>query len=544
VSDRRLERYAEILRNDFAAFAHRAYLELYPDKAYESNWHIEVVAEKLDAVRRGECRRLIINVPPRSMKSILGSIVFPAFVLGHYPSAEVLCVSYGEDPVKRLALPCRTLMLSRFYQSLFQTRLSEDKLAIEEFKTTAGGGRTAVSLGGAITGQGADFLIIDDPLKVEEGKTDSARARVNESYDSTVSSRANRDSAAIILIMQRLHANDLAGYVQRTSGEHWDVVALPALAEQDEVYRVRTPYGLRTIHRPAGQALQPWRVSEHSLRIRKKRNERAFSAEYQQKPYGAETAIVRREWFGWYDKGTKPEFEMVLQSWDTATRTGETNSYSVCTTWGVRDSRFYLIGVVRERFDDYRKLKQAAISIAKDTNPTKILIEDQSSGYSLLSDLREAKFKVHGISPGSASKADRLEAQVHRFERGEVLLPRESETEQWLSDYIDELTTFPESEFNDQVDSTTQALVYDTSNTRFNNAMGAIELLTGDPNPETGGTGKKVKLRVLQAAGMMQFSDGRPNFYPPPPGGTFEIDEVTANTLVQTFPKTYERVPD
>ncbi|MEJ0041255.1 MAG: hypothetical protein WDM81_03050 [Rhizomicrobium sp.] len=185
-------------------FAHRAFLELYPGRPFEANWHIDVLAEKLEAVRRGKSKRLIINVPPRSLKSFLGSIAFPAFVLGHSPSSEILCTSYGQDFANDLALPCRMLMLSPFYQALFGTRLSDDRQAVEEFKTTAGGARRAVSWTGAMMGRGADFIIIDDPLKVEEALSESRRAAVNDSYHTSVSTRLNRDTGAIILIMQRL----------------------------------------------------------------------------------------------------------------------------------------------------------------------------------------------------------------------------------------------------------------------------------------------------------------------------------------------------
>lgn len=239
MSGRTLSQYADILRGDFAAFAHRAYRELNPGKPFESNWHIDVLAAALEEVRTGKTRRLIVNLPPRSLKSFLGSVAFPVFVLGHNPSAEILCTSYGQDFANDLALPCRSLMLSPFYQALFGTRLSDDRQAVEEFKTTAGGARRAVSWTGAVMGRGADLIIIDDPIKAEDALSETRRAAVNEAFHTSIATRLNRDSGAIILIMQRLHANDLTAFVQK--GELWNVVAIPAIAERDERYDIRTP---------------------------------------------------------------------------------------------------------------------------------------------------------------------------------------------------------------------------------------------------------------------------------------------------------------
>ena len=532
MGDRALARYAELLRHDFVGFAHRAFLELYPARQFEPNWHIDVLADKLEAVRRGASKRLIVNVPPRSLKSFLGSIAFPAFVLGHNPSAEVLCTSYGQDFANDLALPCRTLMLSQFYQALFSTRLSDDRQAVEEFKTTAGGARRAVSWTGAVMGRGADFIIIDDPIKAEDALSEDRRAKVNEAFHTSISTRLNRDTGAIVLIMQRLHVNDLTGFVQKN--EQWEVIAMPAIAQLDETYSVRTPYGARTIRRAEGQVLQPQRQSFQSLTERRSAlGPRTFDAQYQQNPHGSENAIIQREWIASYDDNTKPgEFDTVLQSWDTAAKPGESNSYSVCTTWGVRSNLFYLLDVVRERLG-FRELKLKAISLAKDFKPTTILIEDQSSGSPLAAE-REAKgFPVQLVPSGSAGKDERLYARRNVFESGRVLLPKKAS---WLDVYVSEICTFPDSDFSDQADSTSQALAWDTSSSSFNNAVRAMKLLASDSTP-----GEKprdmIKLRGLPEsnAGLHQFGDGsgRPDIQLPGPGEVREIDRDVGVALAQ-----------
>lgn len=209
--------YAHILRNDFSAYMHRSFLELYPSIPYHPNWHIDAMAAVLEAVRRGEHRRLIINVMPRHLKSFAASIAFPSWVLGHDPTQQLISMTYGQDLSDDLARTCRKLMQSRFYQSLFDTRLSPDRLAIADFATTKGGYRLATSVGGALTGRGANIIIIDDPLKADDALSDTRRQAVNDHFDNTVRSRLNnQNTGAIIIVAQRLHSNDLVAHVQES----------------------------------------------------------------------------------------------------------------------------------------------------------------------------------------------------------------------------------------------------------------------------------------------------------------------------------------
>ncbi|MGH7784479.1 MAG: phage terminase large subunit, partial [Candidatus Binatia bacterium] len=347
----------------------------------------------------------------------------------------------------------------------------------------------------------------------------------------------------IILIMQRLHIDDLTGFVQKNAEEHWEVIALPALAERDEVYNLRTPFGRRTIHRSEGTALQPQRVSAASLIARRKRNPRQFDAQYQQKPHGSENAIIHREWLAYYDENTKPaQFDRILQSWDTGTKPGETSSYSVCTTWGVLGNRFYLLEVFRDRLD-YRQLKLKAISLANnEPKPATVLIEAQATGSPLESDLAAMGFPTEAVPTGTVSKADRLYAQVPRFVNGQVLLPRTNAV--WLETYIDELTTFPDSGFSDQVDSTSQALAADVSGSSARNAIRALELLGGNAD-QNSGEGKRARFRVKIGGGVLQFANGndRPSIQIPEAGAEIEVDEEAAAIMNRQWQK-FERIPD
>src|SRR5712671_7449806 len=183
--------YKEILRLDLGYFAQHCFCELNPQAAFLPNWHIEVIAAKLAAVRAGRIRRLIISLPPRHLKSHLASIAFPAWCLGHEPSAQILCVSYAQELADKLSRDCRRLLASDWYQRLFPTRMAPRHQAVPEFETTAQGSRVATSVGGVLTGRGADLIVIDDPLKPEEALSQTQRQAANEWYDHTLYSRLN-----------------------------------------------------------------------------------------------------------------------------------------------------------------------------------------------------------------------------------------------------------------------------------------------------------------------------------------------------------------
>jgi hypothetical protein len=255
---------AALLRDDFASFAVRCFRELNPRTPFAGNWHVELIAAKLAAVHHGHIRRLIVSLPPRHLKSHLASVAFPAWCLGHDPSAQILCVSYAQDLADKLSRDCRRIVASDWYHRLFPTRLSPQRQAVPEFETTAQGSRVATSVGGVLTGRGADIIVIDDPLKPEEALSQTQRQAANEWYDHTLYSRLNdKLSGAIVLIMHRLHEDDLAGHV--LTQEPWEVVRIPAIAEEDEVHRVETMFGRQSFRRKAGEVLHPEREPPEML---------------------------------------------------------------------------------------------------------------------------------------------------------------------------------------------------------------------------------------------------------------------------------------
>ena len=304
--------YRALLRSDFNAFIERSFYELNPTTPFLPNWHIQVIAAELEACRRGETKRLIINVPPRSLKSLCASIAFPAWLLGHDPSAQIIAVSYGQELANKLSSDCRNLLASSFYQDLFSTRLSTQRQALQEFSTTKNGFRMATSVGGVLTGRGADFIIVDDPLKPDEALSDTQRKTCNDWFDHSLYTRLNnKKDGCIILIMQRLHEDDLVGHV--TGVEPWKVIRFPAIAEENETYMIRTPYGTRQFERRSGEALHPAREPLEILnRLRETLGEYNYAAQYLQSPAPLGGGLVRAEWFKTYtaaDVRARPDLD-------------------------------------------------------------------------------------------------------------------------------------------------------------------------------------------------------------------------------------------
>lgn len=448
-----------LMRGNFGLFVERCFRYLNPNAAYQPNWHIDVMVAKLDACRRGELRRLIVNVPPRSLKSLIASVALPAWILGHNPSAQILCLCYALDLSEKLARDCLQVMQSDWYRELFpRTRLSKSKLSVAEFTTTAHGFRKATSVEGVITGRGGDFIIIDDPMKPEDAASETQRKRVNAWYGNTLVSRQNsKATGCIVLIMQRLHEDDLAGHVQEN--EPWEVVRFPAIAETDETYLVPNPYGPATRYdRKAGEPLHPEREPLIVLEeIRRTMGSYDFEAQYQQNPTSPTGGIIKRAWL----KIRPPElwpaaFDKVYQSWDTANTASEFSNYSVCITVGVKGKNFFVLDVYRKRLE-FPDLLRAVEAQFRKFSPCAVVVEEAASGVQLIQQLKaQGIYDIKAMKP-EGDKEVRLYTQAAVFEGGYFFLPAGAP---WLQEYVRELTAFPGGKFSDQVDATTQALAF------------------------------------------------------------------------------------
>ncbi|MGA2908979.1 MAG: phage terminase large subunit [Terracidiphilus sp.] len=450
--------YHALLRRDLDAFIERAFYELNPQSTFLPGQYIELLAATLDKCRKGETKRLIINLPPRTLKSHAASVAFPAWLLGHDPTIQIICASYGQDLADKHARDCRTLMNSDFYRRLFPAAtLSDAKLAVNDFMTVAQGFRMSTSVGGVLTGRGADVIILDDILKPEDALSETRRKAANEWYFSTLLSRLNsKEHGVIIIVMQRLHQEDLVGEV--TDREPWEVLSLPAIAIDDEEYLYENIFGEKSFERKAGEALHAERDSVETYRkIREAVGEYNFQSQYQQSPMSREGGLVKKSWLKFYEPGQFPsDFSWTLQSWDTACKIRDTNDYSVCTTWKLIGRNYYLLDVFRERLT-YPELKRRAIELFKKFQPFKVVIEDQASGTALIQEITtEGVYCAEAYKPAPGSdKQVRFAAHSIKFENGRVFLPNQA---LWLDEYIREITGFPGSKHDDQVDSTSQAL--------------------------------------------------------------------------------------
>ena len=446
-----------LLRTDLVAFVQKVFQTVSPGDTYRHNWHIEAICFELVQCLSGANTRLVVAQPPRSLKSICTSVAFIAWALGHDPEKKFICVSYSQDLAVALARQFRSVVTSDWYRELFP-RMRLEKVSNDEITTTKGGGRIATSIGGTLTGRGADIIVIDDPLKAEDALSDPARKAVIDWYTSTLVTRLNdKNKGAIVIVMQRLHEGDLVGHVIGNDGD-WRLLNLPAIATEDEIVRIG-PGPLDMHRRREGDLLHPDRETETTLHgIKAEIGSLMFSAQYQQHPVPAEGNIVRREWLQWYqsapDVGSGVQ---VVQSWDVAATTSESSDYSVCTTWAIDKKNYYLLDVWRGRLEA-PELRRRVFALQKDYAANTVLIEKSGLGTPFFQEIRRnspLEFPVPiGVKPEN-DKLSRMQVQSVRFEAGCVYLP---EAAPWLSSYLTELLGFPNTKHDDQIDSTSQFL--------------------------------------------------------------------------------------
>ncbi len=445
-----------ILRQDFGCFIQKTFGHLHPGQGYLSNWHLEAIAWRLELVRQGKIKRLIINMPPRSLKSIVASVAFPAFILGHDPRKKVISVSYGDELTVKNANDFRAVVASEWYQKLFPAmRPSRTKNTEAEFTTNAGGFRLATSVGGVLTGRGGNIIIIDDPLKPADALSDPKREAVNRFYSHTLISRLdNKNDGAIVIVMQRLHMDDLVGRLLHENQEEWTVLTLPAIASARESTEIAPGV---FYDRAPNEPLHPQRESIETLqRLRVQTGSDTFEAQYQQAPVPPGGAMIKRKWVQRYNTPPARSSEWrVVMSWDTASKDGAANDWSVCTTWlkGVRRECYYLIDVFRERVD-YPTLKEKMLALTRKHSPNEVLIEDAGAGTALIQELRRMGKSAIAVKPDK-DKITRMSIESTKFESGSVYFPEHAS---WLAEVEAELFSFPNGRHDDIVDSISQAL--------------------------------------------------------------------------------------
>jgi predicted phage terminase large subunit-like protein len=447
---------AAVIGADLYSFVRAGFPIVSGGESLLPNWHLEAMAYRLNQVIRGKLRRLIVTVPPRSLKSICASVALPAFALGHRPQRRIICVSYSESLARKHANDCRALMRSDLYRRIFPaTRISAAKDTELEVMTTARGSRLATSVGGTLTGRGGDLIIIDDPLKPQEAQSQSAREALKQWYSNTLLSRLDHKAEdSIVVVMQRLHLDDLVGHLLEQ--DQWTHLNLPAIAEQDSTVALGDN---RRHFRRTGDLLHPQRESQAALdELKESMGSMEFAAQYQQAPVPIGGNLIKWSWFKTYATPPVPQpGDKLIVSWDTAVSSHQLADYSACVVLLARQETIYVLDVIRARLE-YPELKRAVLlqhdRWRRVVPNYALLIEKMGSGLSLIQDLQRQGVHAIGIAP-EGDKVMRMATQAAPIEAGAVHLPEKAA---WLDAFRSELLAFPQGKHDDQVDALSQAL--------------------------------------------------------------------------------------
>jgi predicted phage terminase large subunit-like protein len=468
-----------ILRSDPVAFSQKAFEQLNPGIPFQNNWHIEKLGYALERVLRGECTRVIVNMPPRSLKSLIGSVAFPAFALGRDPQLKFICVSYSQQLADKFSSDFRRIREAEWYRRLWPAR-PPVKNTEAEYQTVEGGFRFATSVGGTLTGRGGDVIIVDDPHNALEVGSKASREQVKNWFTGSLLSRLDdKKTGAIIVIAQRLHQDDLTGYLLEQGG--WEVLTLPAIAPADLKIRLSDTHWYKwRAGEPLHEAREPLSLLED---LKRQLGIDKFNAQYLQAPVPETGNILKRAWFRSCDVAPiRQAGDRIVQSWDTAMKATDTCDYSVCLTFLVRNNnQYYLLDVYRERVEFPDLVKQVNANARKFGADT-ILIEDKGSGTSLIQTVkRSGQSGVIGIRP-TMDKGSRMNGQTPKLEAGSLYLPVSAPGQ---ADFLAECLAFPLSQHDDQVDALSQFLEWQSNREAavFEFDFGYEDI--GPPSPET-----------------------------------------------------------
>ena len=438
----------ENCQESFMDFAHK----VWPN--FIDGDHHAKMARAFEKVARGECKRLIINMPPRHTKSEFASYLLPAWFLGKYPQKKVIQTSHTAELAVGFGRKVRNLVDSDVYKSIFPgVGLQADSKAAGRWATNKGGDYFAIGIGGAVTGKGADILIIDDPHSEQEAALAETNSEVyDKTYEWYTSGPRQRlqPGGSIIIVMTRWSKKDLTGRVIKADaqrgGEGWEVIDFPAIL-------------------PNEKPLWPqfWKLEE-LLALKNELPNGKWMAQYMQQPTSEVSAIIKREWWQIWEEEHPPMCEFTIQSWDTAFLKTERSDYSACTTWGV----FYqennvgvtvphiiLLNSFKQRME-FPELKQTAFEHYKEWEPDSLIVEAKASGAPLVFELRAMGIPVQEYTPSKGSdKIARLNSIADIFASGRVWVPQTS----WAEELVEEVASFPSGEHDDLVDSMSQALL-------------------------------------------------------------------------------------
>lgn len=445
----------ELARRSLGEFCKMAWNVLEPATPIKWGWALDAMCEHLEAVHNGQIKRLLMNVPPGMMKSLLTGVFFPAWEwgAGGNPSLRYLTTAHKEDLAIRDNLKCRRLISSDWYQERWCVELCGDQNAKKKFENTSTGFRESMAFR-SLTGSRGDRIIIDDPLSVDDAFSEAALSAAEQTFLEAVPSRVNNQDSAIIVIMQRLHERDTAGIIlsRQLGYEH---LMLPMRFEPER--RCATCIGFTDPRTEDGELLFPERFSEAQVsEMERTMGSFATAGQLQQRPMPRGGGLFKSDWIQHWDK--LPErFDAAVISWDMTFKESATSDFVVGQVWGRKDGAFYLVDQFRGRWDFVKSLEQFVAAARKYPRITRKLIEDKANGPAIISALKR---KVTGIIPitPKESKEARANAVTTLWEARNVYLPPPDRYPWVAQDFIPELLAFPSGAHDDEVDAMTQAL--------------------------------------------------------------------------------------
>lgn len=452
----RKEAYLAMVISKFYYFLKYAFSIMYPRNAFMENWHIRAIVYCLERCIGGKMPKLIINLPPRYLKSFITSVVLPAFILGKDPTAKIICVSYSDELAKAIARDFKRFVESVGYQSIFP-HVRWTKTAETEYVTNQGGFRLATSITGTLTGRGGDIFIIDDPIKPADALSDKSRHAVNEWFNHTLYSRLDSKQYSVaILVMQRVHVNDPTAYVGARGSFH--KISFPAIAVKDESIPISDT---EEYFRAEGEALhEEWEGIATLNQIRDQIGLHNFASQYQQAPESPDGALFKRKWLKFINESPNigPD-GLLCVSIDAASSTSETANYSAISLVYSDVTGHYVLFAERGHWD-YEMLRDKAWSyVQRYGRDIFFIVEAASNGIALISTLIKAGLNCFHHKP----RDDKVRRAIHAvpiIESGRLYILSKEGHNDWVEPFINELVTFPFGLFDDQVDSLVQVLCF------------------------------------------------------------------------------------
>jgi predicted phage terminase large subunit-like protein len=441
----------ELVQRKFLAFAMKAFAVLNKGRKLGNDKYLKLLAQTLTRVANGETKRLVISMPPRHLKTFMGSICLPAWALAHNPSAKIIILSYGQDLADKIAYAIREILRSEWYQQAFHTRVKKDRAKLMDFVTTNGGGVRSLSIEGGVTGLGADFIIIDDPVEIKDCDNVKRLERVNDLFDNEIQTRLDHPkNGSIVIIAHRISEDDLPGHVLKKGG--WQQLKLPLIAKRTRTYELEDG---EVWKRRKGELLRRDAFSKRDVQRLCASKQPGFETLQQQNPGGSDRLRLKAEYFRTFSRTELPiRRSPVVLSVDPGQKGGRTNSFSVIQAWAPKDGVHLLLDQWREQAN-YRELRWQFRRFVRKYRPSVVLIEATAQGPSLMSEIKPQNgMDVVAINP-SEDKIERLRKHRKVIRSGLVQLP---EGALWHQEFLDEATEFPYGAFDDQMDALSQYL--------------------------------------------------------------------------------------